>query len=151
MASDDRITQAVEHAQKVLPKLIAGLIAARIRYGMDEGLKRAFADAVLSMPLPSQAVDREQLATIAHGDLIPLNPFENIPSPWQAVEDALDRLISAGWVRGPVEQPPAMPPVGGQKLALAIYQDGLANGCHQNTIARKLLARYDIRERGETA
>lgn len=42
------------------------------------------------------------------------------------------------------------PQVSSGPLALAIYQGGLAAGCHQNTIARNLLARYDIRERGET-
>lgn len=46
-------------------------------------------------------VDRKTLATIAHGPQVPLHPIENIPSAWQAVEQAVDRLISAGAVVQP--------------------------------------------------
>ena len=42
------------------------------------------------------------------------------------------------------DQAASTPQITVQELALAIYQGGLASGCHQNVIARKLLMRYDI-------
>lgn len=69
---------------------------------LPENEWRVFHDAVLSARAPSPPVDREALAKIAHGPLRVIQ-IRDIPGPWQAEEDALDRLISAGVVA----QPPA--------------------------------------------
>lgn len=46
------------------------------------------------------AAEPVELAKIAHGEphLLGRDPIATAPSPWQAVEDALDRLISSGHV-----------------------------------------------------
>ncbi len=137
----------------------------------------AWSDLRALTELPSPAVDTEELAIFdreALGQKVrevwidwaseQPNPKASWLVPWEGLSEPdreVDRRIGealaavgAGWVRGPVDQPvvaDAVPTVSVQELALKIYQGGLAQGCHQNTIARKLLARYDIRERDETA
>lgn len=115
--TDDLLEQAAERAPTVLPEAIANGLRQRMDYLMvlhrrDPGLldydgqpsyraeAERIAQAILALPAPAPAVDREALAAIAHGEphLLGHDPISAVPSPWQAIEDALDRLIAAGLV-----------------------------------------------------
>lgn len=93
--------------------------------GMDHtSLTKAVVDALISSGMvtrPAGSPDREALARIAHGPQVPLHPIEDIPSAWQAVEQALDRLISAGAIAGTTPAAPAQ----GREALIAVLASAI--------------------------
>lgn len=115
---DDDLTQAAQHARKVLPGPIGDCVAARLEMyderEQDGDLPewraeraRALAAAVLAMSAPSPVVDRDGLARLIDDEINAIHNANGAPEAddedlRSEGEIAADALISAGLVRTPV-------------------------------------------------